>query len=430
MRAGLQALLDLCVTTRSGERRTVLLACACNFLLLADYYVLRPVRDTMATQFSAAQLNGLFLGSFLIMLASAPLYSWLVGRIRLTRLLPGLFWFWFGNLLLFALVVGAAAGNRWVAASYFLWFSVVNLYLISVFWTLMVELFTDSQATRVFAFIAAGGSVGAILGPLFTRWRVVAIGLDGLLWWGAGGFLLVIGLVHLLVREKDRLIAQGLLTPRSTLDHALPGSPLAGLRALFESRYMRRQALFVLLMTWVATIGYFLQTRIIAGRIVAVTSRALAIADIDLAVNILTALVLILGLARFVRRFGVTATLVLNPLIMSASFVALGLSPSLLMVQILQVVRRVTQYAIARPSREMCFTVLDQEQRYKAKNVLDTTVYRFGDVTAALLQEGLTLAGSGLLASVALGVAVSALWGGSALGLGRHFERLRPRTSR
>jgi AAA family ATP:ADP antiporter len=150
-----------------------------------------------------------------------------------------------------------------------------------------------------------------------------------------------------------------------------------------------------------------------------------AIADIDLVVNVFTALVLIAGVGQFVRRFGLTATLVLNPVIMIAAFIGLLFAPTVFMVQLLQVVRRVTQYAIARPSREISFAVLDQEQRYRAKNVIDIAVYRFGDASASLMQAALRALGTGVLTVVALGVATAGLWGWAAVALGRRYEVLR-----
>jgi AAA family ATP:ADP antiporter len=418
-------LLDFGVRLEAGERGAMWLAFACNFVLLGDYYVLRPLRDTMATFFDVSQLNYLFMGTFALTLLGAPLYAALAARFRLAQLLPALFWFWLSNILLFALLLRAAPGSRLVAGCYFVWFSVINLYLISIFWTLMVELFDAAQATRLFAFIAAGGSIGAIIGPLVTRSLVQRVGHEGLLLIAAAGFVLVIVLVKLLIRAKQRLQRQGVSAQRSTMDHALPGTALDGFRQLFARPYLQQQALFILLMTWVATISYFLQTEVIARGLASVAERTVAIADIDLMVNVATALVLILGVGRFVRRFGLTATLVLNPLVMVGTFAALVFAPTVFMVQLLQVVRRVTQYAVARPSREICFAVLDQETRYKAKNVIDTTVYRFGDVSASMLQAGLRALGSGLLTVLTAGVAASALWGWAALALGRRYESLR-----
>jgi AAA family ATP:ADP antiporter len=174
-------------------------------------------------------------------------------------------------------------------------------------------------------------------------------------------------------------------------------------------------------------VAYFCQTDLVARHYAAIAGRAQAIADIDLVVNIATALVLLLGLGRIVQRFGVTAGLVLNPLLMVAAFLAAALSPTLLMIQALQAVRRVAQYAIARPSREICFTVVDQSGRYKAKNVIDSVIYRFGDVSSAWLQAGLRSMGYGLNGAIVIGVGASFLWGAIAVLLGRRYEKIRRR---
>jgi AAA family ATP:ADP antiporter len=251
------------------------------------------------------------------------------------------------------------------------------------------------------------------------------LGLDALLAMAAGGFLLLIGLVLLLVREKARLRALGEPTQASTLTHVLHGNPFTGFTQVMRSPYMQSQSLFMLLMTWTSTIAYFLQTDVIARAFPALTGRTQAIADIDLLVNICSAAVLIFGLGRYVQRFGVTAGLVLNPLLMVVAFLGVLISPSLLMVEALQVVRRAGQYAIARPSREICFTVVPQEFRYQAKNVIDTVVYRLGDLTSAGVQGGLGLLGAGLAGTLGVGAFASLGWGAVALMLGRRYEKLR-----
>jgi AAA family ATP:ADP antiporter len=407
------------------ERRAVVLAFACNFLLLASYYILKPVRDTVATVFGADQLQMLFTGTFIGTLIASPIYAWLAARVRLNRLLPGVFWFWVLNVLLFQALFKQAPDNRWIGGSYYVWFSAVNLFMISVFWTLMSDLFSAGQATRLFALIAAGGSLGAIAGPVVIRFVVHATGLDGLLLIAAVGFLGVIGLVHLLMREKVRLQQAGAGVQPTTLDHDLSGGSLDGFRQLLRSAYSRRQAAFILLMTWANTVAYFLQTDVISQAFSGVANRAVAIADISLVVNILAAIILLFGLGRYVHRFGVTAGLILNPIIMVVAFVALALSPTLLMIQALQVIRQVGQYAIARPSREICFTVVPQSDRYKTKNVIDTVVYRFGDLSAAWMETGLRAAGLRVMGSAAAGFGISIIWGVGALLLGKRYEILR-----
>jgi AAA family ATP:ADP antiporter len=413
-----------------AERRTLALACLCNFCLLASFYILRPVRDTMATVLGTGRLQELFTATFVGTLIASPLYAALTSRIRLQWLLPGASWFWLINVLLFAALLHAAPDNRWIGAGYYVWFSVVNLFMISIFWSLMVDVFSAPQATRLFGWIAAGGELGAIAGPLLTRMLATHVGLVGLLLVAAAGLGLVAALTSLLVRAKQRLAAESAQAQHSTLDHELSGRPFDGFRELLASPYARSQAWFILLMSWVSTVAYFFQTDLIARSFQALESRAQAIADIDLVVNILSALILIFGLGRLVQRFGVTAGLVLNPIIMVIAFLALALAPGLRMIQLLQVVRRVGQYAIARPSREICFTVVEQSSRYKAKNVIDTVVYRFGDLSSAWLQTGVRAAGLGFHGAIALGVGASLGWGAVAALLGKRYERIRKTLAR
>ncbi len=407
------------------ERKAAMLAFACNFVLLGSYYILRPVRDAMATVFGVEHLQDLFTGTLILTLVCAPIFAWCTDTFKLSRVLPGVFWFLIADLLIFYLCFHATPDSRRLAAAFYWWFSVVNLFMISVFWSLVVDVFTANQATRLVPAIAGGGSLGAIAGPLLASSLAKVIGVSGLLLMAAAGLFLVIVLVHGLMREKHRLQDRHEETQVSTLDHQLQGNLFEGFRALFTSSYLMNQALFILLMTWIATIGYFMQTDFIARAFAGVAARTQALADIDLGVNICSAAVLMFGLNRFIVRFGVTSSLVLNPILMAISFVLMALSPTLLMLQSMQGLRRVTQYAIARPSREICFTVVAQESRYKAKNVIDTVIYRLGDLSAAWVQAGLRMLGFGMGGTLSLGLVVSGIWGVSAWALGQQYERRR-----
>ncbi len=418
-------LLEIAAPVRRAERLAVSLAFLCNLVLFASYYILRPLRDTMATVFGVDQLQNLFTGTFAFTLLCSPLFSAAAARIRLTRFLPGIFWFWLANILLFYALFLWLPHNRWVAAAYFWWFSVVNLFLISVFWTLMADIFSAPQATRLFPFIAAGASTGAIAGPVITDLFVRAVGVGGLLLIAACGFGIVILLIYRLIREKERLRLASEDAQPTSLDHKLPGNPFAGFALIMRSPMLISQAAFMLLLTWVATIIYFLQADLVTKAYASVEGRTIAFANVDLTVNICSALIAIFGLGRLVTRFGVTWGLILSPILMMGACIGVLVSPGLLMVQSARALQRIAQYAIARPSREILFTIVDQDSKYKAKNVIDTVVYRFGDVTSAWMQTGLRLAGFGLAGAVGLGVAVSALWGLVALLLGRQYEAQR-----
>ncbi len=407
------------------ERRAVALAFCGNFLLFGSYYILRPVRDAVATIGGVGQLQWLFTGTFIGTLIAAPIYAALASRLRLSRLLPAIFWFWLLNVLVFAVLFRLAPASRLLAAAYYVWFSVVNLYMLSVFWSLMVDLFSAEQSTRLFPLIAAGGELGAIAGPLLTRLLVGRIGLSGMLEIAAAEFVAVIALIYLLMQEKRRLHAMAGEWQASGLDQGLGGNPLQGFAELLTNPYALAQAFYVLLMTWTNTVAYYFQTDLVGQAFAGLAGRTQAIADIDLAVNVGSAVVLFFGLGTLLRRFGLTTALLVNPLLMLGSLAALLISPSLLMIQAVQVVRRIAQYAVATPSRQICFTVMSQASRYKTKNVIDTVFYRFGDLTSAWVQSGLFAAGFGLGAGAALGFGACLLWGGIGAFVGRRYERLR-----
>jgi len=420
----LARLIAPAVAVEAQEVKAVVLAFLFNFVLLGSYYILRPVRDTMATVFGVEVLQDLYTGTFFITLIFAPVFAWCAAKVKLTRLLPGVFWLLLINLAIFYVFFRLAPQNRWLAAAFFWWFSAVNLFLISIFWAFMADVFSPIQATRLFAFIAAGGSIGAIAGPLITRLLVVAIGVSGLLLVAGAGFLCVILLIHALMREKEKLRTEGREVQQTTLDHSLPGNPLRGFALLLKSPFLLNQAAFMLLMTWIATILNFLQIGIIAKTFSGVESRAIAFADVDLFVNICSAAILIFGLGRVLQRFGVTASLLLTPILMIGACLAVALAPSYFAIQAARAVQRISQYAIARPSREVLFTVVDQQSKYKAKNVIDTAVYRFGDLSSAWILTGMRVAGFGLLGAMTFGIAVSAVWGAVAVALGRRYQAL------
>ena len=418
-------LLRKIVEVNAQEVRAVALAFACNFVLLASYYVLRPVRDAMATVFGVNQLQNLFTGTLILTLICSPVFAWLTDTFKISKVLVGVFCFLIANLLLFYAWLNASPDSRALAAAFYWWFSVVNLFMISVFWSLMVDVFTPTQASRLLPAISAGGSLGAIIGPVVTSLFVKSMGVKNMLLLSAAGLVIVIAFVGSLIREKRRLQDSHAETQKSTFDHRLHGTMLDGFKALLTSSYQLNQAVFIVLMTWIATIGYFIQTDMIARAFGDLASRTQALANIDLVVNVVSAAVALFGLSRFISRFGVTGSLVLNPILMAISFILMALSPTLLMLQATQALRRVTQYAIARPSREISFTVVDQENRYKTKNLIDVVMYRFGDLSSAWVQAGVRWLGFGVGASLSLGVLVSGLWGISAWKLGRQYERRR-----
>jgi AAA family ATP:ADP antiporter len=406
------------------EIKAVVLSLLYFFFLFGSYSVLRPVRDAMGTVYGIKHIQELFTATFVASFAFAPLYSGLASRVKLSSFLPWVYGVIGVTLVIFyALFVSGQYQDRWIAAGFYVWVSTFNMLIISVFWTFMADIFSRNQAKRLFGFIAAGGTVGGIVGPAIATVLVRQIGDNKLLLVSAAGFSVTALLVHRLAREKERLRSCTTEVQHTTLDHRLGGSPLDGYRLLLQSRYLLLLALFLLLMTWVSTIVYIQLGELITKSFVDKATRTQAYALIDLTVNALALLLQLFGSGRIISRFGVTTGLLANPIIMVIAFFAIVFSPVLLVLGSLQVIRRVAEYALAKPTREMLFTVVDQESRYKAKNVIDTVVYRFGDVSSAWASS--LLLPYGVAGLAIFGLIISVLWFPIAYSLGRQYDRAR-----
>jgi AAA family ATP:ADP antiporter len=289
----------------------------------------------------------------------------------------------------------------------------------------MADIFSSAQAERLFGFIAAGGSIGAISAPVFITLFVNAVGTDTLLLISAAGFTVTAFLVRLLEAEKRKLAASDEEAQKTTLDHRLGGNPFDGFTLLFRSRFLLMIALFVLLMTWISTVIYFQLGDVISREFSSNEARTQAYASIDLATNALAMLIQLFGTGRLIQRFGVTTALLLNPVIMVVAFLALAFSPVLVVLGGIQVLRRVSEYAIAKPSRDMLFTVVGQQSKYKAKNVIETVVYRFGDLSSAWLSAAVLP--FGIAGMAVLGLVIAACWFPIAWLIGRQYETVRGR---
>ncbi len=404
------------------EVKAVVTAFVYFFFLMASYFILRPLRDTMGTVYGVAHLQELFTGTFVLSFIVAPIFAGLASRIRLASFLPWVYGFIAITMLVFYFLFQNVANDHWVAAAFYVWLSTFNLLTISVFWSLMADTFSSAQARRLFGVIAAGGTVGTISAPAFIALFVNSVGTNSLLLMSAAGFTITAFLVRLLEAEKRKLAASGHAAP-TTLDRKLGGNVFDGFTLLFRSRYLLMIALFLLLMTWISTVIYFQLGDLISKEFASRAARTQAYATIDLATNSIAVLIQLLGTGRFIRRFGVTTGLLINPVIMVLAFVAVVFSPVLLVLGTIQVTRRFSEYAIAKPCRDMLFTVVDQQAKYKAKNVIDTVVYRFGDLTSSWVSAAVLPFGVAGLAI--FGIAIAVVWFPVAWLLGRQYEAVR-----
>jgi AAA family ATP:ADP antiporter len=421
--SGLQRLFKSLAAVEPFELRAVILSMLYFFFLFGSYSVVKPVRDAMGTVYGIAHIQELFTGTFIASFIFAPLYAGLASRLKLSTFLPWVYGFVAVSILIFyALFALGAEHDRWVAAAFYIWVSTFNMLIISVFWTFMADIFSRTQAKRLFGFIAAGGTVGGIAGPAVATFLAKLVGNGGLMLISAGGFVVTAFIVVSIAGEKERLIAAaGAEAQRTTLNHRLGGgNPFDGFVLLMRSPYLLWVALFLLLMTWISTIVYIQLGDLITKAFPSREARTQAYASIDLAVNSAAVVLQLFGTGRIISRFGVKTGLLLNPVIMVVAFLAIVFSPVLLVLGSIQVIRRVAEYAIAKPTREMLFTVVDQESKYKAKNVIDTVVYRFGDLSAAWI--GTALLPFGIAGLAIFGAIVSAVWFPIAYLLGKRYE--------
>ncbi len=357
------------------ELSAVVLSMLYFFFLFGSYSVIKPVRDAMGTVYGIHHLNQLFLGTFIGTLILAPLYAGMASRVKLSTFLPWVYGFIAVTIIgFYVLFSGGKVSDRWIAAGFYIWVSVFNMLIISVFWSFMADMFSRTQAKRLFGFIAAGGTVGGIAGPAIAAFLATRVGNNGLMLISAAGFAVTAFLVKALAAARDKLVAtSGSEAQRTDINHRLGGgNPLDGFILLAKSPYLLLIAGFLFLMTAISTIVYTQLGDLISKAFTDHNARTQAYATIELVVNSLAVVIQLLGTGRLINRFGVTLGLVLNPIIMVFAFLAIAFSPVLMVLGGLQILRRVAEYAVARPAREMLFTVVDQESKYKAKNVIDT----------------------------------------------------------
>ncbi|MFQ5994297.1 MAG: NTP/NDP exchange transporter [Acidiferrobacterales bacterium] len=428
-------LLKQVVSVREGEIRALFLSFAYFFCVLCSYYILRPVRDEMGIQGGVENLHWLFTGTFVAMLVAVPVFAAAAARLPRGRLLPWAYGFFIVNLLIFFALFHSDIATTHVARAFFIWVSVFNLFVVSVFWSFMADLFRNEQARRLFGFIAAGGSAGAIIGPALTGILATRFGPVNLLLLSAFVLLLAVWCIHQLNRWAAKRAGRSYSVAKQTAEHGtadapatapLGGSVLSGVKRVFRSPYLLGICLYIWLHTTLATFLYFEQAHIVAEAFVDSGQRTALFAYMDLSVNALTVFGQLFLVARIVRRFGLALTLAVVPALVALGFLVLAVSPVLAVLVVFQVLRRAGNFAIARPAREMLFTVLAREEKYKSKNFIDTVVYRGGDAASAWAFAGLTALGLGLSAIAFVAVPLAIGWVLTGLWLGRKQERLDP----
>ncbi|WP_420226557.1 NTP/NDP exchange transporter [Pigmentiphaga litoralis] len=432
------------------------------FCLFAGYFMLRPVRETMGITGGVQHLQWLFTATFVVMLVAVPIYGAFAARVRRSRLVPWLYAAFMIQLAAFAAAFQVAHDSVVLARVFYVWVSVYNLFVVSVAWSFLADVCQPGQARRLFGPIAAGASVGGLAGPVLGGLLVRAIGFSGLLLLSAALLGASLACVAWLLGWRTRHgaaanseaanggAANGATANRGTADGAAadgkpaddkaakgitlsgkpdsPGQPLggsswAGFVSLLRSPYLLGISAFVILLATASTFLYFEQARMMAERFPDRTRQAEIFSTIDAVVQALTILIQLGVTGRLAQRFGVRVLLAAIPLAIAAGFIALAVMPAFSVLVIVMIVRRVGEYALIRPGREMLFTVVDAETKYKAKNVIDTAVYRAGDAVSGWAKAGIDALGAGAGPAAWVGAALALLWAGFGIGLGRAYAR-------
>jgi AAA family ATP:ADP antiporter len=381
------------------------------FSVLTAYYVIRPIRDDMGVAGGVENLAWLFTGTLTGMALANPAFGFLATRFERERLVSIGYRFFALNLVLFFLFFTMTSGARnvWAGRVFFVWSAVFNMFAVSIFWSVMTDVFSSAQARRLFGFIGASGTIGAITGSSLTAGLVAVIGPAKLLLLSAA-LLEVAGFsARRVFRDAPRAGVPAASEHRSVT--ALGGSTLDGFKRTATEPYLRGIALHVVLYTVLTTFLYFQQATIVDATISDRVARTRLFANIDFAVNGLALVTQTFATARLVRIFGVTAALAYLPALSLLGFAALGIMPTITVLMAFQIVRRGSEFAIARPAREVLFTSTAPADRYQAKNFIDTFVYRTGDQVGAwfytlLLAVGLSISG---VSAVAVGLSIVAI---------------------
>ena len=418
-----RSLLDRVLGLERHEYYAVAWSFVYFFCVLSAYYMLRSVRETMAVEGGVQNVPWLFSSTFVVMLAVTPVFGWVASRYPRRRFLPWVYYFFVINILLFWAGFSYAISNGlsfvWLGRAFFVWLSVFNLFVVSVFWSFMADIYTREQSRRLFGVISAGGSTGALLGPLATGSLVVPIGFQNLL--PISATLLLFG-VYCITRLRRWVESEHRGELDSTMASAAPlgGTLLGGVTLVTRSKYLSAIGLASIIASLLGTALYMFMTELVGEAFASTDERTRTFAFIDAATNTMAMLVQLLIVKRAVWRFGVGITLSLLPIISIIGFALVAVNPSFLAVAAVQAIRRAIGFGLSKPTNDMLYSVVTPEEKYKSKNFIDTAVYRGGDLIGTWTVRGLWGLGFSGISIVMLPFA--ALWVAIALWLGKAYR--------
>ncbi len=417
------------VTRVLGVERDELVAVAWSFVyffcIMSAYFMLRSVRETMAIISGVQNIPWLFTGTFVLMMLATPVFGWVTSRYPRRTFLPWVYYFFIANILIFFAVFTYAQANNlsllWISRAFFVWLSVFNLFVVSVFWSFMADIYTKQQSRRLFGVITAGGSAGALVGPLLTSALVVPIGFKNLLPISAMLLLFGVYCIYRLrswVRQQD-LDAGGISSADS--EQPLGGDAWAGLKFVFEQRYFSAIALALLCANFLGGAMYIYLAQLVGVTFEGADRQTQVFAFIDAAINALSFIGQLLMVKHAVQRIGIGWTLSLLPLLSIVGFALLAISPTFAVIAGFQILRRSLTFGFSKPTSDMLYSVVSPEAKYKAKNFIDTTIYRGWDVVSSWTVR--SLGGFGLSGVSLVCVPISVIWVLIVMWIGGEYKR-------
>ena len=394
------------------------------FCVLSSYYILRPVREAMAVGSGPDTIPYLFIGTFVAMLIATPVFGWVASRFPRRVFLPWVYLFFISNIAIFWFVFSQAieAGEEyvWLGRSFFVWLSVFNLFVVSVFWSFMADIYTREQGRRLFGVITAGGSIGALLGGMATSALVVPIGFQNLMPISAALLLIAVFCITRLRKWVHREHEDDLDETMES-DKPLGGNPLAGITHLFSSKYFLAIAVSSVIASLLGTALYMFAAQLVETAIPDSDARTQFFSNMNIATNALSLVAQMFAVKFVVTRFGIGRSLVLLPAVSLLGFAVLALDPTLAVVAILTVARRALGFGFSKPTTDMLYSVVTPEEKYKTKNFIDTAVYRGGDVIGTWTIKLMSALGIAGISVVMLPFAI--IWAVVSLWLGRDYKR-------
>ncbi len=408
-----------------SEARIVITGFMLLFCVLGGYFAVRPVRETIGTVLGREATQNLWMFTAIVAILIVPLYGWLVARVRRAVLIPAIYGFMVVAFFATARIFVDQTPDPLVAKIFYVAISVMNLLLVSMFWSLILEIISSEQSKRLVGIIAAGGTAGAFLGPMLTALLVTKIGNEGVLYFGAGMYVMAIVLQRLLMIEWRRMSPDAGSGPAhlSERERALGGNPFAGFMLVMRNPYLRGIALFIAGISAINTFLYFEQLELVEQKFEELAERTQVFASLDFIVQFLVFLTQLFLTGMIATRLGVIVLLVTIPLVMVFGLTVYAAFGTFSVMAAAMVLRRWGEYAFIRPGREMLFSKVDKESKYKAKNVCDVAVYRIADAGFAQLKKVLDVIGMGGTAQALTAAAVAALWAVNGWWLGRRFVK-------